>query len=235
MFVKIRSALNSSVDWVLATEGDRLFQCGIVRGEKEFLRGSLYVWCLRYWALCDDLVVFKLWAGVIYLSFSIDTAPQWILWKRSKEDWALRASRDGHSSLSSISLTLLVFCHLLQVQRAAVLWTFSVWLIWSFKWGLQMGAAYSSLGQTKVLYATSIVLLGAKILVALEEISETYWPQSMLSVMVIPRYFADWTFSKVWLCSEWSKRICLWCWCQVTLIEWHLATLATSNLWDDEL
>ena len=44
-----------------------------------------------------------------------------------------------------------------------------------------MGAAYSSLGKTKVLYATSIVLLGAKpkflrrkpsVLVVLEEISE---------------------------------------------------------------
>ena len=44
-----------------------------------------------------------------------------------------------------------------------------------------MGAAYSSLGQTKVLYATSLVLRGAKakflrrkpsVLVALEEISE---------------------------------------------------------------
>ena len=31
-FFKIRSALKSSVDWVLATEGDRQFQCGIVRG-----------------------------------------------------------------------------------------------------------------------------------------------------------------------------------------------------------
>ena len=47
-----------------------------------------------------------------------------------------------------------------------------------------MGAAYSSLGRTKVLYATSFVLLGAKAkflrrkpsvlrVVALEEISET--------------------------------------------------------------
>ena len=31
-----------------ATEGGRLFQCGIVRGKKEFFRASLYVWCLRY-------------------------------------------------------------------------------------------------------------------------------------------------------------------------------------------
>ena len=45
-----------------------------------------------------------------------------------------------------------------------------------------MGAAYSSVGQTKVLYATSLALLGAKakflrrkprVLVALEEIFET--------------------------------------------------------------
>ena len=126
-------------------------------GGEEFFRASLYVWCVRYWALCDDLLVFKLYAGVVYLSFSIDTAPQWILWKRSNEDWYLRASRDGHSSSSSILPTLLVFRHLLQVQRAAVLWTFLIWLIWSFEWGLQMGAAYSRLGRTKVLYAISLV------------------------------------------------------------------------------
>ena len=98
----------------------------------------LKTFCSWFWrhktpCWCDDLVVFKLWAGVIYLSFSTDTAPQWILWKRSKEDWTLRASRDGHSSSSSFSSTLLVFHHLLQVQRAAVLWTFSIWLIWNFE------------------------------------------------------------------------------------------------------
>ena len=73
------------------------------------------------------------WAGVRYLSFSIDTAPECILWKKSREDRSLRASRDGHSSSSSILPTLLVFRHLLQVQRAAVLWTFFTWLIWSFE------------------------------------------------------------------------------------------------------
>ena len=46
---------------------------------------------------------------------------------------SLRASRDGHSSSSSISPTLLVFRHLLKVQRAAVLWNFSIWLNWSFE------------------------------------------------------------------------------------------------------
>ena len=37
-FCLIRSALNSSVDWVFATEGGRLFECGIVQGKKEFFR-----------------------------------------------------------------------------------------------------------------------------------------------------------------------------------------------------
>ena len=63
-----------------------------------------------------------------------------------------------------------------------------------------MVAAYSSLGRTKVLYATFLVLFGAKakflrrkpsVLVALEEISEMCRPQSILSEIVIPRYFAD--------------------------------------------
>ena len=66
----MRSALNSSVVWELTTDGERLFHCGIVRGKKEFFRASLYVWYLQYLALCDDLVDFKLRAGVRYLSFS---------------------------------------------------------------------------------------------------------------------------------------------------------------------
>ena len=70
----MRSVLNSSAVWELTAEGERLFHCGIVRGKKEFFRASLYVWYLQYWALCDDLVDFKLRAGVRYLSFSIDTA-----------------------------------------------------------------------------------------------------------------------------------------------------------------
>ena len=37
-------------------------------GENEFFWASLYVWYLQYWALCDALVDFKLWAGVRYLS-----------------------------------------------------------------------------------------------------------------------------------------------------------------------
>ena len=65
----MRSALNSSAVWELTTEGERLFHCGIVWGKKEFFRVSLYVWYLQNWALCDDLVDFKLQAGDRYLSF----------------------------------------------------------------------------------------------------------------------------------------------------------------------
>ena len=71
----MRSALNSSAVWELTTEGER----NSPGGGEEFFRASLYVWYLQYWALCDDLVVFKLRAGVRYLSFSIDTAPECIL------------------------------------------------------------------------------------------------------------------------------------------------------------
>ena len=95
---------NSSAVWELTTEGERLFHCGIVLGKKEFFRASLYVWYLQYWALCDDLVGFKLRAGVRYLSFSIDTTPECILWKRSREDWSLRASAICYSGTLIIPL-----------------------------------------------------------------------------------------------------------------------------------
>ena len=77
------------------------------------------------------------------------------------------------------------------------------------------GCCILQLGRTKVLYATSLVPLRAKakflrrkpsVLVALGEISEMCWPQSILTEMVIPRYFADWTFSKVWLWRENNQR-----------------------------
>ena len=89
------SPINSFVVWAATAEGERLFQYGIVWGKNEFFRTSLYVWYLQYCVQCDDLVTFQLRAWVKYMSFSIDTVPQWILWKRSKENWSLLASRNG--------------------------------------------------------------------------------------------------------------------------------------------
>ena len=90
----------------------------IVRGKKEFFRASLYVWYLQYWALCDDLVDFKLWAGVRHLSFSIDMAPECVLWKKQGgpiptglKRWPLKLIKH------LVSPTLLVFCHLYLINR----------------------------------------------------------------------------------------------------------------------
>ena len=66
------------MDWVLATEGDSLFQCGIVRVVGGILQGITV--CLMSAAfghyICDDLVVFKTVSRGHILAFSIDTAPQ---------------------------------------------------------------------------------------------------------------------------------------------------------------
>ena len=60
--------------------------------------------------------------------------------------------------------------------------------------GSKKCAAYSSLGRTKVLYATSLVQMpiSCKVLVAFGKYQRYVEPiDSMFSVIVIPRYFAD--------------------------------------------
>ena len=68
-----------------------------------------------------------------------------------------------------------------------------------------MCAAYSSLGRNKVLYATSLVLLGAKakflrrkpsVLVALEEISESVDPNP---------YYQRWLYQGILLSERFPK------------------------------
>ena len=53
--------------WVATTEGDIVFQRGIVQRMNGIFRASLYVWYM--YLQCDDLVTFELRAGVKYLSF----------------------------------------------------------------------------------------------------------------------------------------------------------------------
>ena len=137
-YEKKKIALNSSVVSAATTVGANLFQWGNSLWEERILQASLLVWGLQYCEMCDNLVSYNnildlvLWDGVKYLSLSIDLVPQWILWKKSREDWSFRASRVGHCSSLSISPTLLVLRHLLQVQRAAVLCTFSTCVNLSF-------------------------------------------------------------------------------------------------------
>ena len=139
--------------WELTTEVERLFHRGIVWGKRSSsARASLYVWYLQYWAAvwsnCEQ------GSGTCLYRHSA-RSPQCILWKRSREDPSLWASRDGHSSSSSISLTptLLVFRHLLPVQcpvqQAAVLSTFSTRLTPSLPYpeqrsGLILGVGIAS-------------------------------------------------------------------------------------------
>ena len=77
---------------------------------------------------------------------------------------------------------------------------------------LRIGAVYSSLCRLKLpLYAKAKFLRRKpSVLVDFVEVSEMCWPQSIPSEMVIPIYFADWTFSKVG-----RVCICLWSWCRV--------------------
>ena len=62
------------------------------------------------------------------------------------DKWQCGLSQQGYIAAARVYESSIVY---ILTQRAAVLWTFTIWLIWSFKWGLQMGAAYSSLGEPK--------------------------------------------------------------------------------------
>ena len=75
----------------------------------------------KYFKKVDHFAPVSPSSDIYKRSLPLDTEPECILGKRSREDRSLRASRDGHSSSSRISPTLLVFRHRLQVQRAAVL------------------------------------------------------------------------------------------------------------------
>ena len=97
----------------------------------------------------------------------------------------------------------------LHVQWATDLWTFSSLSISFWWWGIQTGAAYS-LGRIRGLYAAALVSLGAKaiflrrkpiVLVALLVISLICWHHSRSSVIWTPKYLAEETFSKTWLCN----------------------------------
>ena len=59
--------------------------------------------------------------------------------------------RDRQPSFSSIAVTLDLVLKSLLVERAALLWIFSIWIILFLEKGSHMGEAYSKWGSTKVL------------------------------------------------------------------------------------
>ena len=130
------------------------------------------------------------------------------------EDFTLRSSREGQSSSSNISSTLLLFLHRLQVHLASVLCPLSTLSVMS---QCHYRDTKLELRANNVLYATFFVGRGARalhrrkpnVLVALQEISETCWPHSTeLLVIESPRFLADRTcFSGCW-CRE--KLKCVW-------------------------
>ena len=148
------SALNSSV----TTDGARRFQWEKVLG---YFRASPYVWGLQYCELCDHLVDIVLLNGVKYMSFFDRHSPTMNLLKEKQrglilqglQRWSLQLIEHLTNTISVAPPPACpVGCRPLYLLH--LLYSFTIWA--------PKGAAYSSLGCTKVFYAFSLVLLGAK-------------------------------------------------------------------------
>ena len=92
-------------------------------------------WYFLSWVLGSDIYLYQ---ETLYRSESC--------FKKVKEDFTLRSSRDGYSSSSNISSTLHLFRNRLQVHLASVSCTFSTFFVSVSLKGCQIGAAYSSWG-----------------------------------------------------------------------------------------
>ena len=118
-------------------------------GEKELFRPSVYALGRWYWKGWDLVLLLSPQATDRYLLLSIIAKLLWILQNRVREACCRLSCRVGHWSSSNISPTWLWLRQRLQVQRAAVLWTFSILPISFWWWGIQTSAAYSSLGRIR--------------------------------------------------------------------------------------
>ena len=116
----------------------------------------------------------------------------------------------GESRTHAMSETLAFVSKLQIVQRAARRWTFSIWLLLSLLLGLQMVAAYSNCGRTRVVYAASlthdiIVLIflftKPRVLWEVTLIMSMREPQVKLLEVSTPRYLAPATVSMITPCS----------------------------------
>ena len=123
-----------------------------------------------------------------------------------------RCCNEGQVRVCSMSVTLLVLWYLLQAYLAARRWTISILLQCSAVWGFQTEHAYgSSCARTRDRYACDFIFVlevlrflfkNPRLLFALATMLLACCVHFKSDWRVIPRYFAEETDYKVWLCSK---------------------------------
>ena len=120
-----------------------------------------------------------------------------------------RLCKDVHPRWLSRLVTLVVCLYWFRTKRADLRCTFSIFLICPSLYGSQTVHAYSSVGRTIALYAISLSLMlltfrflrrKPSVLLALV-VMWTWKSQSRSCAIVTPRYFAEVTLARVWLCN----------------------------------
>jgi hypothetical protein len=144
------------------------------------------------------------------INMSDGTATRWndILYIITNLVRSLRSASDGKLIILSISDTLLVLWHLLQMYRAARRWTISIFLMDSDVWGSQIEHEYYNFGLTSAWYAWVFICWLGVFRFRLKKPS-AFLPFDVMSLMclshlrldctVIPRYLAELTDSSIWL------------------------------------
>ena len=125
----------------------------------------------------------------------------------------LRCSKASHPSESSIRCTLKVLWYRFSTNRAARLWTASNLSMLFWVYGSRTDEAYSSMGLTKAFVCSVLYGAGANLLIALQKtkspvclvchIVDVVVPVQSCC-MVMPRYLALETESRVWPCNSYE-------------------------------
>ena len=144
----------SGDDWSIQL-GYKLFQSGMVLGKKEWWKGFLLarIGKILCWWLCLARVIVD---GKVYLFTGILTSPCWILYIIHKLDLILCTFKASHfRSLVTLLITNTSYCLMLKFFKCIL----QVTLPWGKEyWGIDVD---SKCGQTKVLYANSLVIFEA--------------------------------------------------------------------------
>ena len=131
------------------------------------------------------------------------TSPLYILYITPRREVFLRCSKDVHPSESSMRFTLEVLWYRFSTNRAARLWAASNLSMPFWVYGSHTDEAYSSMGLTKALSFMALELIfrlrrrKPSVLLAL-------FATSISCCVVMPRYLALETESRVWPCSSYE-------------------------------